>query len=56
MARRELVLLPFLSYQRGGFNFYFGWRERGNFGIKLNYSQPPDKNPPTENSQSEPAP
>ncbi len=56
VARRKLVLFPFISYQRGGFNFYFGWRERGNFGIKLNYSEPPDKKPPTENSQSKPAP
>jgi len=41
VARRKLVLLPFLSWQRGGFNFYFGWREAGSFGIKLNYSRPP---------------
>jgi len=41
VARRKLVLLPFASYQRGGFNFYFGWREAGSFGIKLNYSKPP---------------
>jgi hypothetical protein len=56
VARRKLVLLPFLSYQRGGFNFYFGWRERGNFGIKLNYSKPPEKKPQTDDSQSKPAP
>ncbi len=41
VARRKLVLLPFISYQRGSFNFYFGWREHGNFGIKLNVSAPP---------------
>ena len=56
VARRKLVLLPFLSYQRGGFNFYFGWRERGNFGIKLNYSRPPDKKPPTGDGQSKAMP
>ena len=56
VARRKLVLLPFISYQRGGFNFYFGWRERGNFGVKLNYSQPPGKKPQTEESQAKPAP
>jgi len=27
--------LPFVSYQKNSFRFYFGWRERGNFGIKL---------------------
>lgn len=36
-ARRKLVLLPFFSYEHGGFNFYFGWRERGDFGVKLNF-------------------
>jgi len=43
--RRKLAVLPFLSYQRDRFNFYFGWRERGNFGIKLNFSKPPEKTP-----------
>lgn len=47
LARRKLVVLPFLSYQRGRFNFYFGWRERGDFGIKLNFSKPPEKIPAT---------
>jgi len=23
--------------------FYFGWRERGNFGIKLNFHHTPEK-------------
>jgi hypothetical protein len=31
--------LPFLSYQRNSFRFYFGWRERGNFGIKLTFRE-----------------
>ena len=44
VARRKLAVLPFLSYHRARFNFYFGWRERGNFGIKLNFSKPPEKN------------
>jgi transposase len=33
-------------YYRDRFNFYFGWRERGNFGIKLNFSKPPKSVPP----------
>jgi hypothetical protein len=45
VARRKLALLPFLSYHRSRFNFYFGWRERGNFGIKLNFPKPPEKTP-----------
>jgi len=24
------------TWEKGNFKFYFGWRERGNFGIKLN--------------------
>jgi hypothetical protein len=43
VARRKLAVLPFLSCQRGRFNFYFGWRERGDFGIKLNFPRSPDK-------------
>ena len=38
VSRRKIFLLPFVSYQHGKFEFYLGWRERGNFGIKLNYS------------------
>jgi hypothetical protein len=29
--------LIFVDYKYGRFEFYFGWRERGNFGIKLNF-------------------
>ncbi len=45
VARRKLAVLPFLSYHRARFNFYFGWRERGNFGIKLNFPKPPKESP-----------
>ena len=36
--------LPFVSYQKNSFRFYFGWRERGNFGIKLTFREdaPPE--------------
>lgn len=30
----EFWLLPFISLSFGSSKFYFGWRERGNFGIK----------------------
>jgi hypothetical protein len=50
MARRKLAVLPFVSYQRDRFHFYFGWRERGNFGIKLNLSDS-NKNPPRKPPQ-----
>ncbi|MGD0744806.1 MAG: hypothetical protein ABSA45_06590 [Verrucomicrobiota bacterium] len=50
VGRRKLALLPFLSYQRARFNFYFGWRSHGSFGIKLNVSAPPGR-PPAKDSQ-----
>jgi hypothetical protein len=53
VARRKLVLLPFISCQRGSFNFYFGWREHGSFGIKLNFSTPPGN---ATNEVSQPRP
>lgn len=31
--------LPFISYHRNSFRFYFGWRERGNFGIKFTFRE-----------------
>lgn len=34
--RRHILLLPYVSYQRQWCTFYLGWRERGNFGVKLN--------------------
>ncbi|MEJ2008995.1 MAG: hypothetical protein P8Z30_12710 [Acidobacteriota bacterium] len=37
ISRRKLLVLPFVSYRRGRFEFYLGWRERGNFGAKLNF-------------------
>jgi hypothetical protein len=46
VTRRRIVYLPFVDYKRGRFEFYFGWRKTGNFGIKLNFRQsihlPPD--------------
>jgi hypothetical protein len=29
--------LPFISYHKRSFNFYLGWRERGNFGAKFTF-------------------
>lgn len=36
VSRYHLLLLPFVSYQGRHCSTYFGWRERGNFGAKLN--------------------
>jgi glycosyltransferase involved in cell wall biosynthesis len=35
IIRRRILLLPFVDYKNSRMEFYFGWRERGNFGIKL---------------------
>jgi len=36
VAKYKWLRLPFVSYERSRFHFYLGWRERGNFGIKVN--------------------
>lgn len=43
-TRYKIIWFPFVSYHRPKFDFYFGWRERGNFGIKFNVN--PDKHKP----------
>lgn len=47
LCRRRILFLPYASYRHGRFEFYLGWRNHGNFGIKLNYS---DSNLPTTNA------
>lgn len=39
VTRRRIVYLPFIDYKRGRFEFYFGWRQAGDFGVKLNFRQ-----------------
>ena len=36
VTKYKFLRLPFVSYRHGGFEFYLGWREHGNFGTKLN--------------------
>jgi hypothetical protein len=47
VCRYKCLRLPFLSYHRGGFKFYCGWRNAGNFGMKLSLAKkkkvPPHK-------------
>jgi hypothetical protein len=48
VARKHIILLPFVSYERKRCSFYLGWRERGNFGAKLNFH--------SQSNQSQPRP
>lgn len=34
VTQYKIIPLPFISY-KGKVKFYFGWREKGNFGIKF---------------------
>ena len=48
VTRRRIVYLPFLDYKYHRFEFYFGWRQLGNFGMKLNFRQKLPAPPPPE--------
>ena len=37
VCKYKCVRLPFISFQKRAFSFYLGWRERGNFGVKLTF-------------------
>jgi hypothetical protein len=39
VCRYRNLRLPFVDYHCGRFEFYFGWRNGGNFGVKLNFAQ-----------------
>lgn len=41
LSRRKLVVLPFISYEKSGCTFYFGWREHGAFGMSLRFHRKP---------------
>jgi hypothetical protein len=47
VCRYKGLRLPFVDYRRGSFEFYWGWRERGNLGLKLNFAAE-KKNPAPE--------
>jgi len=36
VSKYKWLRLPFISYRRGKFQTYLGWRDHGNFGIKIN--------------------
>jgi len=39
VCKYKRLRLPFVDYKRGRFEFYCGWRNGGNFGMKLNFRQ-----------------
>ena len=52
-SRHRCWRLPFISYTRGRFATYWGWRERGNFGVKLTFRS--ENKPATVSMPSSPA-
>jgi len=38
VCRYKRLRLPFISYSRARFRFYWGWREGGSFGIELKFA------------------
>lgn len=57
VSRYKFIYLPYVSFSsKHGFNFYFGWRHHGNFGIKLNHETPrPPKPKPEQAPEQKPA-
>jgi len=47
-ARYKFIWLPFVSYHREDMDFYFGWRNHGNFGIKMNFGSKKDTGKKTD--------
>jgi hypothetical protein len=45
VSRYKRLRLPFIDYRRGKFEFYFGWRTSGAFGIKFNFTKPKEVPP-----------
>jgi hypothetical protein len=41
IAKHKWLRLPFISYNGERWRFYLGWRERGNFGGKINIGRLP---------------
>jgi len=48
VTKYKHLRLPFIDYHRGKFEFYFGWRVGGNFGIKCNWHNPQQATPPNK--------
>lgn len=57
VTKYKHLRLPFVDYHRRKFEFYFGWRVGGNFGIKCNWHTPdeakPARAPPAKTSKTD---
>ena len=56
VCRYRRLRLPFIDYKRNRFEFYFGWRANGAFGLKFNFAKPKEpspKQPPERASSNE---
>jgi hypothetical protein len=51
VAKYKHVRLPFVDYKRGKFEFYFGWRVGGNFGMKFDLHSGAPPTPPAKEAQ-----
>lgn len=48
VAKHAWLRLPFISFNGERWRFYFGWRERGNFGAKINFGRLPAPDPKSQ--------
>ena len=55
VARRKLAVLPFLSYERGRFNFYSRLARERQFWSQTEFLTPPKEIPASENAPTRPA-
>ena len=53
VCRYQWLQLPFVDYHGGRFEFYVGWRNGGNFGMKLNLLQHQAKAKAKTNSEAD---
>jgi len=56
VTKYKHLRLPFADYHRKKFEFYFGWRVGGNFGIKCNWHDENQAKPPNANEQKNSTP
>jgi hypothetical protein len=56
MSSYKWIHLPYISYSYKSFVTYFGWRERGDFGMAFRFNNPPPKKKPDKPDSNSPEP